>query len=80
MTLYEKNSSCFINIHSILIEANRVRPHMSCNNLTPEAAHVHAEPLVKMWKIKVNSGQDIDKKTKILSVSVQNLHLQTLGG
>jgi transposase InsO family protein len=31
---------------------NRVRPHMSCNYLTPNEAHTRTGPLVKKWKPK----------------------------
>ncbi len=35
----------------IAIDAyNNNRPHMSCNYLTPVAAHLTSEPLVKCWK------------------------------
>ena len=35
----------------IAIDAyNNRRPHMSCNYLTPVAAHLTSEPLVKCWK------------------------------
>ncbi|SEN33735.1 Integrase core domain-containing protein, partial [Chitinophaga rupis] len=29
---------------------NRVRPHMSCNYLTPNEAHTRTGPLAKKWK------------------------------
>jgi transposase InsO family protein len=31
---------------------NTLRPHMSCNNLTPSLAHQVEEPLIKQWKSK----------------------------
>lgn len=31
---------------------NRVRPHMSCNYLTPNEAHARTGPLVKKWKTR----------------------------
>lgn len=31
---------------------NNLRPHMSCNMLTPEQAHQHGKPLKKLWKTK----------------------------
>lgn len=33
---------------------NRLRPHMSCENLTPEKAHLKHEKLKKLWKRKNN--------------------------
>lgn len=31
---------------------NRLRPHMSCENMTPNYAHLHNGPLRKKWKTK----------------------------
>jgi len=39
-------------VHGAIDAYNRVRPHMSCGNLTPERAHQTKEPLKKIWKSK----------------------------
>jgi hypothetical protein len=31
---------------------NRIRPHMSCSNLTPSQAHAETNPLIRKWKNK----------------------------
>lgn len=39
-------------VHKAIDTYNRIRPHMSCGNLTPQAAHQTVEPLKKLWKNK----------------------------
>jgi len=39
-------------VHSSIDAFNRIRPHMSCTNLTPEKAHQSEGPLKKLWKPK----------------------------
>ncbi|MGZ3853119.1 MAG: IS3 family transposase [Flavisolibacter sp.] len=39
-------------VHTAIDAYNRIRPHMSCTNLTPEKAHQSQEPLQKLWKPK----------------------------
>jgi len=39
-------------VHTSIDAFNRIRPHMSCTNLTPEKAHEATEPLQKLWKPK----------------------------
>ena len=39
-------------VHGAIDAYNRIRPHMSCGNLTPEKAHQASEPLKKIWKSK----------------------------
>ena len=37
-------------VHNAVDMYNRVRPHMSCGNLTPDEAHQTKLPLLKIWK------------------------------
>ena len=39
-------------VHGAIDTYNRIRPHMSCTNLTPEKAHQSEGPLKKLWKPK----------------------------
>jgi len=39
-------------VHQAIDLYNRIRPHMSCGNLTPNRAHQLNEPLQKLWKPK----------------------------
>ncbi|MES1226007.1 MAG: IS3 family transposase [Bacteroidota bacterium] len=39
-------------VHQAIDAYNRVRPHMSCGNLTPEKAHKQTGLLIKKWKSK----------------------------
>lgn len=41
-----------IAVQSSITNYNSLRPHMSCNYLTPQQAHQTAEPLIKKWKKK----------------------------
>lgn len=37
-------------VHQAIDTYNRIRPHMSCGNLTPEKAHKQTGLLTKKWK------------------------------
>jgi len=39
-------------VHQAIDAYNRLRPHMSCGNLTPETAHKQTGLLIKKWKPK----------------------------
>lgn len=39
-------------VHQAIDAYNRIRPHMSCGNLTPEQAHQQQGLLIKKWKPK----------------------------
>jgi len=41
-------------VHQAVDAYNRLRPHMSCGNLTPEQVHQQQQPtaLKKLWKQK----------------------------
>ena len=39
-------------VHEAIDAYNRIRPHMSCGNLTPEKAHQQQGLLIKKWKPK----------------------------
>lgn len=41
--------------HSAIDRYNRIRPHFSCSQLTPQQAHVFKGPLKKHWKKKKKS-------------------------
>ena len=40
-------------VHNAIDVYNRLRPHMTCGNLTPQMAHQTTEPLKKLWKNKI---------------------------
>ena len=39
-------------VHKAIDTYNRIRPHMTCGNLTPQTAHQTTNPLKKLWKNK----------------------------
>ena len=39
-------------VHKAIDAYNRLRPHLSCGNLTPQKAHIETKPLIKLWKTK----------------------------
>lgn len=39
-------------VHQAIDAYNRLRPHLSCGNLTPDMAHQHQDSLIKKWKKK----------------------------
>jgi putative transposase len=39
-------------VHKAIDTYNRIRPHMTCGNLTPQIAHQTTEPFKKLWKSK----------------------------
>ena len=45
-------SDAISQVHKAIDAYNRLRPHMSCSNLTPDQAHRTTTPLMKMWKSK----------------------------
>ena len=51
-----KTFSCYnaavAGVHAAIDAYNRLRPHMSCGNLTPQQAHIETKPLIKKWKNK----------------------------
>ena len=52
----DKNFDCYsaavAAVHYAIDAYNRIRPHMSCGNLTPEKAHLQEGPLIRKWKPK----------------------------
>lgn len=40
-------------VHHAIDVYNRIRPHMTCGNMTPQMAHQTKEPLKKLWKNKI---------------------------
>ncbi len=50
--VFASYSSAVPAIHQAIDAYNRLRPHMSCGNLTPEQAHKEVNPLIKNWKPK----------------------------
>ena len=40
-------------VHKAIDTYNRIRPHMTCGNLTPQVAHQTTEPFKKLWKNKI---------------------------
>lgn len=51
-TIFTSYSAAVPVVHHAIDAYNRIRPHMSSNNLTPAKAHNQTGPLPKKWKTK----------------------------
>lgn len=51
-SLFESYSDAVPVVHQAIDAYNRIRPHMSCGNLTPEKAHKQPGLIIKKWKLK----------------------------
>ncbi|HTG57605.1 MAG TPA: IS3 family transposase [Niabella sp.] len=57
--------------HHAIDRYNRLRPHLSCNNLTPQQAHQTRGPLTKRWKkknFKLKNSLNMHCKAKSVSL------------
>jgi transposase InsO family protein len=50
--VFKNYSTAVPAVHGAIDVYNRLRPHMSCSDLTPNIAHHATEPLTKTWKAK----------------------------
>ena len=50
--VFSSYSAAAAEVHNAVDSYNRLRPHMSCGNLTPQQAHVIKGTLIKNWKNK----------------------------
>lgn len=50
--VFSSYSAAVAEVHAAVDSYNRLRPHMSCGNLTPQQAHVIKGTLIKNWKNK----------------------------
>ena len=50
--VFSSYSQAVAAVHQAIDRYNRLRPHMSCGNLTPDSAHINTKPLIKLWKNK----------------------------
>jgi len=48
--VFKSRTQALITVERSIMAYNQLRPHMSCDWLTPEAAHISIEPLKKQWK------------------------------
>lgn len=51
-SIFESYSDAVSTVHQAIDAYNRIRPHMSCDNLTPEKAHQQTGRQIKQWKSK----------------------------
>lgn len=49
-SIFESYSDAVSTVHQAIDAYNRIRPHMSCDNLTPEKAHQQTGRPIKQWK------------------------------
>ena len=52
-TVFRSYSDAAGAVHKAIDTYNRIRPHMTCGNLTPQVAHQTTEPFKKLWKNKI---------------------------
>lgn len=50
--IFRSQVEALVAVQNSVTSYNSLRPHMSCNYLTPQQAHQTAEPLIKKWKNK----------------------------
>jgi transposase InsO family protein len=48
--VFRSRDDALITVQRSINAYNNLRPHMSCDYLTPNQAHLTEEPLVKHWK------------------------------
>jgi len=48
--IYKSRTQALLAVRSSIDAYNNLRPHMSCNYLTPIVAHLTDQPLIKCWK------------------------------
>ena len=57
---FESYNAAIAATHSAIDLYNRLRPHMSCDNLTPEKAHLTEGGLKKRWQPKKQRKKSVD--------------------
>jgi putative transposase len=57
---FESYNAAIAATHNAIDLYNRLRPHMSCDNLTPEKAHLTEGGLKKRWKPKKQKKRSVD--------------------
>ena len=48
--VFQSRSQAMLEVTKSIESYNHLRPHMSCNYLTPMVAHTSEQPLIKRWK------------------------------
>ena len=48
--IFKSRTEALFAVRNSIEAYNNLRPHMSCNYLTPTVAHLTAQPLIKCWK------------------------------
>ena len=48
--VFKSRTQALLAVRSSIEAYNNLRPHMSCNYLTPVVAHLTDQPLAKCWK------------------------------
>jgi transposase InsO family protein len=56
--VFKSHMEALLAVERAITNYNTLRPHMSCNNLTPSLAHQVTEPLIKQWKRKSYNYDD----------------------
>ena len=54
--IFKNHMEAKLAVHNSIANYNNLRPHMSCDYLTPDQAHQSMTPLIKKWKAKDKSN------------------------
>ena len=54
--VFKSHAEALLAVNAAVHNYNNVRPHMSCDYLTPDEAHKLDEPMRKHWKKKTYSN------------------------
>lgn len=65
--VFRSRTDALITVQRSINAYNNLRPHMSCNYLTPNQAHLTTEPLVKHWKNRRKNVKE--KKVKEIVIT-----------
>jgi putative transposase len=65
--IFKSRTQALLAVRSSIDAYNNLRPHMSCNYLTPVVAHLSDQPLIKCWKNTRKRDIDNTKESVILS-------------
>ena len=65
--IFKNQMEAKLAVQNSIANYNTLRPHMSCNYLTPEQAHQSLTPLIKKWKAKHKSNIFLTQPTPFVS-------------
>jgi transposase InsO family protein len=60
--IFKSHMEAKLAVHNSIHNYNTLRPHMSCNYLTPNQAHYSQEPLISKWKTKRTESKNVRYK------------------